>query len=408
MQRRAVITGIGVVSAGGIGKEAFWKSVATGVSGIKKITFFETAHLRSHIAGEITEFDPLNYLEKKEIRDIDRCGQLAIAAVSEAVQDSGFLPDEDTGIVVGTGLGGITTDNLQHENYYTKGYRFVSPMTIPMSMYNAPECYISQRYGLKGEGITVTTACSSGANAVGEAHRLIIQGLADSVICGGVDATLSQAIFTAWASMRILSKRNETPASACRPYSIERDGMVLGEGAAFFIVEESSKAAARSADIYAEITGYATSHDADHITAPNLGGQVKAIKKALSAAALSPEKIDYVSGHGTGTALNDKVETEAIKSVFGETAYKIPISSIKPIIGHTLGASGAFGIAASCLAMRDNIIPPTINYMTPDPECDLDYVPNTARKKEVNTAMCNSFAFGGNNAVLIIKRYASD
>jgi len=406
MKRRVVVTGIGLLSALGTGKDPFWEALVKGRSGIKKISTFETTHLRSHIAGEITDFDPLEYMEKKELTHMDRVCQFAVAAADLAIRDAGITLKKETGIVVGTGLGGIISDDTQHEIYHTKGYRYISPLTIPMSMYNASACHISQRYGLKGAGFTLSTACSSSTNAIGEAYRLIKDGYADVNIAGGTEATLNQPIFTAWCAMRILTKRNETPETSCRPYSKDRDGMVLGEGAGFLILEELNHARERGASIYAEIIGFGSSQDASHITAPDVEGQAIAIRAALRESGVQPEEVDYINGHGTGTALNDEAETESVKMVFGQRAYSVPMSSLKPQIGHTLGASGAFGVAAGCLAIRDKVMPPTINYTEPDPECDLDYVPNVARKADLNTVMVNSFAFGGNNAVLLLRRYS--
>jgi 3-oxoacyl-[acyl-carrier-protein] synthase II len=404
MKRRVVITGLGPLTSLGIGKDTFWEALVHGKSGIRKISSFDTAHLRSHIAGEINGFDPVEYIDRKEAVTMDRVCHFSIAASELAVRDSGIRLDRDAGIVVGTGLGGIITDDVQHQVYHTKGYRFVHPLTIPMSMYNASACHISQRFGIKGAGFTLSTACSSGTHAIGEAYRLIKDGYADVNIAGGSEATLSQAIFSAWCAMRILSRRNDTPEQACRPYSKDRDGMVLGEGAGFVILEELSHALKRDAPIYAEIIGYGSSYDASHLTAPDVNGQAVAIDKAIREAGIRPEEIDYINGHGTGTSLNDKAETDSAKMIFGQSAYSIPMSSIKPQIGHTLGASGALGLIASCLSLRDNLMPATINYTEPDPECDLDYVPNTARKANLNIVMSNSFGFGGNNGVLVIRR----
>jgi|WetSurMetagenome_2_1015567.scaffolds.fasta_scaffold02893_9 3-oxoacyl-[acyl-carrier-protein] synthase II len=405
MRRRVVITGLGVLTSLGIGKDAFWDALVHGKSGIRKISTFDTSHLRSHIAGEINGFDPLEYIDRKEVATIDRVCQFSIAASELAVRDSRIRLDKDAGVVVGTGLGGIITDDAQHQIYHAKGPRFVHPLTIPMSMYNASACHISQRFGIKGPGFTLSTACSSGTHAIGEAYRLIKDGYADVNIAGGSEATLSQGIFSAWCAMRILSRRNDTPEQACRPYSKDRDGMVLGEGAGFVILEELSRALKRDAPIYAEIIGYGSSYDASHLTAPDVHGQAMAIDKAIRGAEIRPEEVDYINGHGTGTSLNDKIETDSAKMIFGQSVYSIPMSSIKPQIGHTLGASGALGLIASCLSLRDNLIPATINYTEPDPECDLDYVPNTARKANLNIVMTNSFGFGGNNGVLVTRRF---
>ncbi len=395
---------MGVVSAAGIGKEAFWGSLSQGKSGIDRITLFDTSPLRSQIAGEIKGFDPLKYMDRKETRDMDRTSQIALAAAIEAQADAAIDLQEDCGVVVGTGLGSITTDDEQHRVYHTKGYRFISPMTIPIGMYNATECHISKRFGIRGPGFTISTACASGLHAIGEGYRLIKEGLTESVICGGTDATLSEAIFAAWCAMRILSKRNDQPQSACRPYSKDRDGMVLGEGAAFVVLESERSVIDRGARVYCQLAGYGISHDASHITAPDVRGQTKAIEMALRSANTSIDEIDYINCHGTGTQLNDKVETDSIKRVFGERAYHIPMSAIKPIVGHTLGASGAMGMITTVLAMQNSLIPPTINYREPDPDCDLDYTPNVARTKDIQVALCNAFGFGGSNGVLVLRR----
>lgn len=403
-KKRVFITGVGIVSAAGIGKDAFWESVSQGKSGIGRITFFDASNLRTQIAGEIKGFDPLNYMDKKEARDMDRVCQIALASALEAKDDASLDLPEDCGLVVGTGLGGVSTDDEQHSIYHTKGYRFVSPLTIPMAMYNAAECHISRRFGIKGPGLTISTACASGLHAVGEAFRLIKEGYTDVALCGGADATLSKAVFTAWCAMRILSKRNDDPKGACRPYSKDRDGMVLGEGAAFVVLESERHAVSRGAKTYCEVLGYGFSHDASHITAPDVMGQVRAMRMALRHAGISAEDVDYINCHGTGTQLNDKVETESVKTVFGTHAYKISMSAIKPIVGHTLGASGVIGLVATLLAMQKGLIPPTINYAEPDPECDLDYTPNEPKQRQINTALCNAFGFGGNNAVVVLKR----
>ncbi len=404
MNRRVVITGIGIITCVGIGKEVFWDSLVKGKSGIKRISFFDPSRYRTQIAGEIRDLDPLEYMDKKEVRDTDRVTHLSLAATEQAIKDTQIKLNENTGIIIGTGIGGITTDDIQHNLYESKGPRFVQPMAIPMIMYNATACHISTRYGLMGPGYTVTTACTSGTNAIGEAYRLIKYGYADVMVTGGADASISPAIFSGWCALRVLSSINDDPEGACRPFSKNRKGMVLGEGAGIVILEELEHALRRSVPIYAEIIGYGSSYDASHITTPNVNGQVKAMNTAINEAGILPDEVGYINAHGTATALNDKVETEAIKRTFGNKAYSIPASSIKPLTGHTLGASGAIELIACCLALRDNIIPPTINYTEPDPECDLDYVPNTARKAEINIAMSNSFGFGGINGVLIIRR----
>jgi 3-oxoacyl-[acyl-carrier-protein] synthase II len=408
MKRRVVITGLGPLTSVGIGKDTFWEALVSGKSGIRRISTFDTTHLKSHIAGEIRGFDPVEFIDKKEAATMDRVCHFSIAAAELAVRDSGIQLGKEAGIVVGTGLGGITTDDVQHEIYHTKGHRFVRPLTIPMSMYNASACHISQRFGVKGPGFTLSTACSSGTHAIGEASRLIKDGYTDVVVTGGSEATLSPGIFSAWCALRVLSRRNDTPEQACRPYSKDRDGIVLGEGAGFVILEELTHALKRNARVYAEIIGYGSSYDATHVTAPDVHGQAMAVEKAIREAEIDPKAVDYINAHGTGTTLNDKAETETAKMIFGQRAYSIPMTSIKPQIGHTLGASGALGLIASCLSLRDNLIPATINYTEPDPECDLDYVPNTPRRAKLNIVMSNAFGFGGNNGVLLLRRFTQD
>ncbi|MCX8026500.1 MAG: beta-ketoacyl-[acyl-carrier-protein] synthase family protein [Thermodesulfovibrionales bacterium] len=404
MPHRVFVSGLGVITAIGNNKETFWKSATKGISGIKRITTFDPSHLRTQIAGEINDFDPLLLIDKRELKEMDRVSQLGIFAAHEAINDASIKPHEDTALIVGTGLGGIITDDEQHKNFHTKGWRFVSPLTIPMSMYNATECYISKRFGIKGHGFTITTACASGLNAIGEGFRLIRDGYVDIALCGGTDATISEAIFTAWCAMRILSKRNDTPQTSCRPFSKDRDGMVLGEGAGFVVLESEHSLKKRDAKAYAEILGYASTHDATHLTAPDSKGQIRAMQKALEMSGIDKNDIQYINSHGTGTVLNDKVETETIKQVFGQKAYEININAIKPLIGHTLGASGAIAFVSTCLTLKDGVIPPTINYTELDPECDLNYTPNTALHKDINVAMCNAFGFGGNNAVIVVKK----
>lgn len=404
MKRRVVITGIGVVTCVGTSKDTFWDAIIKGKSGIKKISFFDPTPFRSQIAGEIKEFDPLQFIDIKEVRDMDRVSHLTIAATEEAIKDAGFKPDENAGIIIGTGIGGITSDDFQHTLHDLKGPRYVQPMAIPTIMYNAIACHVSRRYGLMGSGYTVATACTSGANAIGEAYRLIKHGYTDVMVAGGAEATISPGIWSGWCAMRVLSTKNDDPAGACRPFSKDRSGMVISEGAGIVILEELEHALKRSSNIYAEVIGYGSSYDARHITAPNVYGQMRAISIAMKDANISPDKIDYIKAHGTSTVLNDKIETETIKKMFGDKAYSIPVSSIKSMIGHTIGASGAIELIACCLSLRDSIIPPTINYTERDPDCDLDYVPNKARKARLNVIMTNSFGFGGINGVLILRR----
>jgi 3-oxoacyl-[acyl-carrier-protein] synthase II len=405
MRKRVVITGLGTLSAAGTGKEDFWNSLKAGKSGIRRITLFDPSPFRSQIAGEIQGFDPSLYIDKKELRWMDRVSQIAVVASQWAVDDAGINPGEDTGMIIGTGIGGILSHQDLFEQYFHRGPAKIYAHSLPKIMYNATAGHISMRFGLKGEGYTVSTACASGAHAIGEACRLIRHGYARMMIAGGTDVPLTPHLHGCWCALRVVSTYNDTPETASRPFDKNRNGFVLGEGAGIVVLEELEHALARSATIYGEIIGYGTSFDASHLTAPNAGGQALAIQRALDDGHVSPEDIDYINAHGTSTKINDKVETEVIKKVFGKRAYSIPVSSIKSMIGHTIGAAGAIEVIACCLTMRDNIIPPTINYSEPDPECDLDYVPNKARQADVTTVLSNSFGFGGNNAVLILQKY---
>lgn len=402
MHRRVAVTGMGVVAATGYGLDAFWSAVVEGKSGVRTISLFDPAPYKTKIAGEIPDFDPLRYIDERSLKYMDRVCQIAVAAACEATVSGGL--DPESGLVFGTGVGGITTCDKQHEGLFKIGPQVVRPLDIPMIMCNAAATHLSMRYGLKGPGYTVVTACASGSNAIGEAFRLIRHGYADAILTGGADSTISSGIFYGWNKLRVMSKRNDTPETACRPFSKDRDGMVLAEGAGVLILEEMERAKQRGATIWAELAGYGSSQDATHITAPNVDGQCLAMARALSDAGVALADVDYISAHGTGTAANDRIETASIKRTFGELAYKTPISSIKGVTGHPLGACGALEAIACCLAMRDSVIPPTINYTVPDPECDLDYVPNQAREKSINTIMSNTFGFGGNNAVLVLRK----
>lgn len=405
-KRRVVVTGIGLITPFGVGKERFWQAVKEGRSGIKKIQRFDPSPFKSQMAGECRDFDPLQFLDAKEVYRMDRVSHLAVAATSLAMHDSGLKTNSHkAGVILGTGLGGITTDDEQHKILHTKGHRFVKPMAIPMIMYNAAASHISMRFGLKGPGYTISTACTSGAQAIGEAYRMIKHAYAEAMIAGGSDAPLSFGIFSAWCALRVLSTRNAEPEKACRPFSKDRDGMVLAEGAGIVVLEELRHALKRSAPIYGEIIGYGITNDAYHLTYPRLEGEIKAMKRAIEDASISADEVDYINAHGTATPVNDLVETKAIKKVFANRAYSIPVSSTKSMIGHAMGASGAIEFITCCLSIGHDLIPPTINYITPDPKCDLDYVPNMPRKKIVDIAISDSFGFGGNNAVLISKRY---
>ncbi len=403
MARRAVITGLGVRSCVGLSVDVFWDALCKGKSGIGTITLFDPVDHGTKIAGEVTDFDPLQQLDSRSAKYMDRYSQFAVCAALDAAAESGAV-NPQSGIIIGTAIGGVTTFDTQHAKMALKGPKALRPMDIPMIMCNSAASYVAMQFGCKGQGFSLATACASGTNAIGEAAAYIRDGRADSVICGGSDATINPGMMHAWHRLRITSRRNDAPESACRPFSKDRDGMVLAEGAGMLLVEELEQAKERGAHIYAEIIGYGSSYDATHMTSPDIEGQSLAMERALADAALSPSDIDYISAHGTGTVVNDKTETAAVKKVFGQRAQDVPLSSIKSMLGHSLGAGGAFEAVASCLVLRDGILPPTINLDEPDPECDLDYVPGTARKKQVDTIMSTSFGFGGNNAVLVLRR----
>lgn len=405
-KRRVVVTGIGVVSAFGTGKEVFWEAVKCGKSGVSRIQRFDASQLKCQIAGECLNFDAARYVESSELDRMDRVSQMAVTAASLAIDESHLSKNNgQTGVILGTALGGITSDDDQHLLLNTKGYRFVQPKAIPMIMYNAPASHISKRFGLKGPGYTISTACASGSQAIGEAYRLIKHGYATAIVAGGADAPLSFGILTAWCALRILSTKNNDPTGACKPFSQGRDGMVLAEGAGIVVLEDLEYAKSRSAQICAEVIGYGSSNDAYHITCPDADGEAAAIKNTLVDASLSAEDVNYINAHGTATEINDLVETEAIKKVFGARAYSIPVSSTKSMTGHTMGAAGALEFIVCCLSLRDSMVPPTINYQNSDPRCDLDYVPNVARHKPLEIALSNSFGFGGVNAVLAVKKF---
>lgn len=367
--------------------------------------------METKIAGEVKNFKPEEYINPKDLKRMDLFIQYALAAAQIAIEDSGIdikkeIP-ERVGVVVGTGLGGLPTLEHYHKVLLEKGPSRISPFFIPMLIANEAPCHISMKYGCKGPNLCVVTACATGAHSIGEAFRIIQYGDADIMIAGGTEANLTPLTIAGFNAMKALSTRNEFPERASRPFDRERDGFVVAEGAGVLILEELGHAKKRGAKIYAEIVGYGYNSDAYHITAPCPDGEgfIKCMEMAIKDAKINPEEVDYINAHGTSTELNDKVETLAIKKVFGDYAYKVPVSSTKSMIGHLLGAAGAVEAIFTILSIRDNICPPTINYENPDPECDLDYVPNVAREKKIQIAMSNSFGFGGTNSVLIFRRY---
>lgn len=410
-KKRVVITGLGVISPVGTGQELFWKALLRGQSGIGPLTRFDPSLYDSKIAGEVRDFAPEQFLDRKESRRMDRFTQFGVVAARLAVQDAALELDredvEGIGVAVGSGIGGIETLCDQHSVLLDKGPNRVSPLFIPMMISNMVSGQIAINLGLKGPNITPVTACASGANAIGEAFRMLQRGAAETVLAGGAEAPIVPIAMAGFCSMRAMSTSNADPQSASRPFDKDRDGFVISEGAGVLALETLGHASARGARIYAEITGYGSTADGYHITAPGPEGAqaARAIRIALQDAGISPDQVDYVNAHGTSTDLNDRIETLAIKKALGEHAYRAPVSSIKSMIGHSMGAAGALEAVACALAIDTGWIPPTINYRRPDPECDLDYVPNQARQSPVRVAVSNSFGFGGQNAVLVIQKF---
>ena len=409
--RRVVVTGVGVVSPIGIGVDRFWKALVSGTSGVRRITRFDPTGHDCQIAAEVKDFDPLQWIEKKEVRKMDLFVQYALAAAMMAVEDSQLKVTDErpdrVGVLVGTGMGGIPMLVEQHRILLEKGPGRVSPFFIPGIITNMASGRISMQVGAKGPNSCVSTACATGNHAIGDSFRIIQRGEADIMLAGGTEAVIAPLCVAGFSNCKALSTRNNEPERASRPFDKERDGFVMGEGAAVLIVEALDHALDRGATIYAEVIGYAMSADAYHVTAPAPGGEgaVQSMQGALRDAGLAPEAVDYINAHGTSTPYNDANETLAIKRVFGEHAYRLAVSSIKSMIGHTLGAAGAIEAAATVLSLTHGILPPTINYEYPDPDCDLDYVPNKAREVLIRVALNNSFGFGGTNATTAFRRY---
>ncbi|MFN3699542.1 MAG: beta-ketoacyl-ACP synthase II [Dictyoglomus sp.] len=411
MKRRVVVTGVGVISPVGIGKDNFWRNIKEGKSGISYISKFSTDDFPTKIAGEVKDFNPEDFIDKREVRRLDRFSQFAIAATKLALEDAGWNPTEEekenTAVLVTSGIGGFETLENQFKILFEKGVNRVSPFLIPMVIINIASGNISIFFGFKGPNYSPVSACASSAHAIGLGYRLVSWGEADFAIVGGSEASITPMGIAGFCALQALSTQNDPPEKASRPFDAKRDGFVMGEGAGVLLLEELSHALKRGAPIYAEIVGFGSSDDAYHITAPDPegNGAVLAMKRAIKDAGIEPQEVNYINAHGTSTKLNDKIETLAIKKVFGDYAYKIPVSSTKSMIGHLLGAAGAVESIATVLAIHDGIVPPTINYEEKDPDCDLDYVPNQARKWDVKYALKNSFGFGGQNATLIFKKY---
>ena len=409
--RRVVITGLGVVTPLGCTVDRYWSALCNGESGIGRITYFDPGAFDSQIAGQVKDFDPAKYLKPKELKHMDRFVQYALVASIEAVEDAGLkLPLQNptrVGVFIGSGVGGIGIIEQQHKILLEKGPARVSPFFIPMQIANMGAAQVSIRLGATGPVSCITTACASGVYAIGDAFKIIQRGDADVMVAGGTESAITPTSVAGFCSARALSTRNETPSRASCPFDRKRDGFVMGEGAGILVLEEMESALSRGARIYAEIAGYGLTGDAYHVTAPSPDGEgaARCMQMALDDGGIPPSEVDYINAHGTSTPLNDKVETLAIKKVFGMHAYQLAISSTKSMIGHLLGAAGGVEMVATVLSIYHGNVHPTINYQDPDTECDLDYVPNKARKMEVSVALCNSLGFGGHNATLAVKKY---
>jgi 3-oxoacyl-[acyl-carrier-protein] synthase II len=407
LSRRVVITGLGAITPVGNDVETLWQSLVAGRSGVGPLTLFDPTPFETQFAAEVKGFDPAALFGRKDARRMDRFTQFAVAAAGQAIADAGLKVTPENapriGCIFGSGVGGIGTILAETEVARTKGFNRVSPFFVPMMLLDTAPGQIAIQYGLKGPNMTIVTACASSANAMGEATETIRRGAADAVLTGGAEAGIVPLALAGFNVMNAVSRRNDAPQKASRPFDANRDGFVMGEGGAALLLESLDHARARGARIYAEVLGYGASADAFHITAPQETGEgaALAMRAALAQARLAPQDIGYLNAHGTSTQLNDKSETAAIKQVFGPAAYQIPISSTKSMTGHLLGAAGALEALVCVKALREGLLPPTINYETPDPQCDLDYIPNAARHTPIRTAMSNSFGFGGHNACLI-------
>ena len=411
MNRRVVVTGIGLVSSVGIGTAANWSALLSGKSGIGRITRFETAQFTTQIAGEVKGFDPLAFIEKKDVKKMDIFIQYAIAASQFAMDDAGLkvAPEcaDRVGVFIASGIGGFQTIEREHRALLEHGPRRISPFFIPSAIINLAAGQVSIRFGAKGPNSATCTACSASAHAIGDAFEIIVRGEADAMIAGGSEAAITPMGVGGFGAMRALSTRNDEPARASRPFDQDRDGFIIGEGAGVVVLETLESAQERGATIYAELVGYGMSADAYHITAPSEDGEgaIRVMSRAMKRGGVSPPEIDYINAHGTSTPYNDRLETLAIKKCFGEHAPKLAISSTKSMTGHLLGAAGGLEAGITALAVHHQRVPPTINLDTPDPDCDLDYVPHTARDLRIRYALSNSFGFGGTNAALLFKRY---
>jgi 3-oxoacyl-[acyl-carrier-protein] synthase II len=411
MSKRTVITGLGCISPLGNDTDALWNNLLAGKSGVGRITHYDASTFECQIAAEVKDFDPIARFGNREARRMDRFSQFALAAAGQAIADSGLkIINENRdriGVIIGSGIGGLGTLVEQMQVFIDRGPKRVSPFLVPMMLADSAAALVAIQFGLRGPNMAVVTACATGTNALGEAAKIIQYGQADIVLAGGSEASILPLAISGLSVMNAVSTRNDEPERASRPFDLHRNGFVMGEGAAVLVLEDLEHAQVRGANILAELSGYGTTNDAYHISAPaeNGAGATRCMQLALQDARLSPQDIGYINAHGTSTPLNDKSETAAIKAVFGEQAYQIPVSSTKSMTGHLLGASGALEAIICVKVLQEHGLPPTINYETPDPDCDLDYVPNRSRALHVNQVMSNSFGFGGHNATIILSRY---
>lgn len=412
MNNRVVITGIGVISPIGTGREAYWEALKAGKSGIAPVTLFDASEFTTQMAGEVTDFEPEKYIDKKEAKRMDRFSQFAVGAAVMAAEDAGInkenMDPQRMGVILGNGIGGIGTLEREHEKLLEKGPGRVSPFLVPMMIVNLAAGNVAIALGAQGPNTTVVTACASGTNAMGDAYRLLQRGEADVIFTGGTEASITPMGFAGFCTMKAMSTRNDDPTKASRPFTADRDGFVMGEGAGVMVFETLEHAQKRGAKIYGEVAGFGMTCDAYHITSPAPGGEgaARSMRLAIESAGMKPEDIDYINAHGTSTPYNDRNETAAIKSTFGDHAYKLCVNSTKSMTGHLLGASGGIEAIACLMSLNEDFVHPTINYETPDPELDLDYVPNVGKSKVVRAALSNSLGFGGHNASIIFKKFA--
>jgi len=412
IKRRVVVTGMGIVSPLGNDLATTWAGVLEGRSGVAPITKFDTTGYRTTIAAEVKDFDPDDYFDRKQARRLDPFVQFALVATREAINDSGISFDDDlakrTAVIIGSGIGGITTITEQAYVLKERGAGRISPFLIPMILPETAASMVAIEFGLKGPNMAMTSACATSANTIGEAYEMILRGAADVAVCGGTEAGVVRLAVSGFGAMRAISARNDEPERASRPFDRDRDGFVVADGAGILVLETLESALARKALIHAELVGYGSNDDAYHITAPQKDGERAAacMRQAMASANIKAKEIDYINAHGTSTSLNDITETRAIKAALGDEAYRIPISSTKSMTGHLLGAAGGVEAIFSIKALENNIAPPTVNLDNPDPECDLDYVPHTAREVEIRTVMSNSFGFGGHNTCLVFQEFS--